>query len=117
MTGYHIQIGYNSGCHVDPVDTLKNVVLSICADPQVILDEVLAVEGVAVPSEFAYLYRSPWNDATITFIEDTERFEVYQSASGGGDDRIHKERMRRAVCRLVMRMMHAKGIEVSISVS
>jgi DNA repair exonuclease SbcCD ATPase subunit len=56
-------------------------------------------------------YKLPWQDRTIYFDEKNQR--VVQMASG---DRLVKEHIRRAFCRLVMAEMHKLNIEINIVV-
>jgi hypothetical protein len=117
MTGYHIEVGYNSGSFkVEVADKLREVVKTICAKPETILAEVKRIEGCDIPEEYAESYREPWKDATVSFI-DGEDFQVMQLASGGGESRDYKESMRRAFCRLVLEAMHRERMEVSVVVA
>jgi hypothetical protein len=117
MTGYHIEVGYNSVHSKEEVGKkLREVVKSICAKPEIITAELKRVEGREIPDSYAESYREPWQDATIKIIEG-ERLQVMQLASGGGESRDHKEAMRRAFCRLVIEAMHREQMEVSVYVA
>lgn len=119
MTSYRIEIGYNSAHSTDAVEQkLRMVTEEICRHPELILKEALLREGKVIPSEYGEAYRQPWQDKTIQFLLATEdrSFCVYQMASGGGIEREYKEAMRRAFCRLVIEMMHRKGMEVTMVV-
>lgn len=129
-TGYHISIGYNSGisCPAKYIGEngeawalLKSVVLEICNNVDLIVDEA---RRFGAPEQckngpdccnltnHAERYKLPWQDQTIYF--DEKRKEVIQMASG---DREVKEHVRRAFCRLVMNEMHKHGVEINIVVA
>ena len=135
MTGYHITIGYNSGHHKEEVwEELKNIVNLIRNNPQQIAEELLAVEkfgpNYCLPTnsvesvdedtirEFAQYYKKA-TDATLQILEDEdiEKCQIMQLASSGGGYRDLKEQLRRAFCRVVLREMHKRGMEVNIIVS
>lgn len=121
MTGYHIEVGYNSCFSKGEVaEKLCHVVQSICAKPETILAEIKRVEGKDVPPEYAESYHEPWQDATVKIIKDEEGdgLQVMQLASGGGESRDYKESMRRAFCRMVLEAMHREQMgEVSVVVA
>ncbi len=120
MTGYHIEVGYNSVHSKDEVaEKLREVAKAICAKPETILAEVKRVEGRDIPESYAESYREPWQDATIKIIEASadRPMQVMQLASGGGESRDYKEAMRRAFCRLVLEAMHREQMEVSVVVA
>jgi hypothetical protein len=131
-TGYHISIGYNSGIScparligdagkTEAWGILKSVVEKLCGEPDRIIAEARAYgapECCATGPECCTLqnhadrYKLPWTDRTIYF--DEKRQEVIQMASG---DRLVKEHIRRAFCRLVMQEMHKHNIEINITVA
>lgn len=120
MTGYYISVGYNSKYAKDEVwATLKREVEDLCQRPKLILEDVFACEGVYPSEDYADAYRTPWKDLTI-FYEDTSPFlaepRLSQYASGAGLERKYKEMMRRAFCRLILKRMHSKGMEININV-
>ena len=131
MTGYYIYVGYNSN-HEDIVvwNTLKRITKEICENPSVLVEEVLSLHKIGneikMLREFSLSYKD-CEDSTITIIEpnplnpkgnaaDLIRCEIVQYASGGGDEREVKELLRRAFCRLVLKEMHKRGMEVNILV-
>jgi hypothetical protein len=131
-TSYIIGIGYNSGASCDfkftssngffaeAWELLKSVVIEICNNPNRIVEEARkfsAAETCANGTTCCTLeghaekYRIPWTDRTIAF--DEKKKEVVQMASG---DRLVKEHIRRAFCRLVINEMHKHNIEVNLMV-
>jgi hypothetical protein len=117
MTGYHIEVGYNSVHSKEEVgEKLREVVKAICAQPEQIAIETQRIEAIHVPNEYVESYREPWQDSTIKIIEG-ERLQVMQLASGDGESRDYKESMRRAFCRLVLQAMHRERMEVSVYVA
>lgn len=118
MTTYVIEIGYNPGHIAEFINgKLLQVVEEICKEPEQILAEVKRVEDHEVPVEYAYAYRTPWADQTISrHTGEDQSLQIIQCASGGGEGRSYKEMMRRAFCRLVMERMHSFGVEVNVRV-
>lgn len=134
VTGYHIRIGYNSALNADEkraaFETLKEVVASLRDDTDRLVREVKhesvawsdparAAIDDALLREYAEVYRPPARDATLTIIEPIgdEPGQIMQLASGGGEAREVKERLRRAFSRLVILEMHRRGIEVNLVVA
>lgn len=128
-TSYLISIGYNSGCscekdYIDKAkawELLKNMVRSICADHTLIVDEARKFDApehcetgpeCCTLTNHAEKYKLPWTDRTIYF--DEKKQQVVQMASG---DRLVKEHIRRAFCRLVMAEMHKLHVEINIVVA
>lgn len=124
-TGYHIGVGYNSSAssREDVWKKLKETAIGICKKPEQILDEDSAVMlGLdPIPEEYIDGYRLPWKDLTIKILEENRELEtenqIMQMASGCGEGREFKERLRRAFCRIIMRKMHALGMEITITVA
>jgi hypothetical protein len=118
MIGYHIEVGYNNIRSTEIVrKALLTVVKTICATPGNIITEARRVERLEIPDNYADNYREPWQDSTISIVDDGEKFQVMQLASGGGMERDFKEAMRRAFCRLVIAEMHARQMEVNLIVA
>lgn len=131
MTGYHISIGYNSTLGAqekrEAFDTLEHVVHEIRGQMDLLIDEAERERGSdrdrpadrASLTEYVKAYCLPATDATLTIFEpDGDKpGEILQLASGTGDSREYKERLRRAFCRLVIFEMHRRGIEVNLVVS
>lgn len=130
MTGYHISIGYLSGGPVDKDeawDILKGVVLDLCHAPARIADEAIDFGmDAATASEYALAYAGAslgyrgTEDSTLRIIEkDNEGNppQIMQLAGGAGESRVIKEAIRRAFCRLVMKEMHKREIEININVA
>lgn len=118
MTGYHVEVGYNSKDSKEDVwSKLRMVVYAICDKPEAIIAEAFRVERIAIPESYADCYRKPWKDATVVFYESGDKRQVIQLASGYGESRDYKEAMRRAFCRLVLEKMHQEQMEVSIYVA
>lgn len=127
MTGYHISIGYLSGDDKDEAWTvLKSLVLDLCHNPHHLVDE--AVAGGMNPQtacEYAAAYVGATEetrgteDSTLRIIEagGDSPPQIMQLASGNGESRLHKEAIRRAFCRLVMRETHKLGLEININVA
>ena len=124
MTSYVITVGYNSAHNAEEVwDELKKVIDDIRKNPKRILDEDEMIEPDSkIPIEYINSYSYdvlPVEDLTIKIVEegyDEYGQRIVQLASGGGSSRDYKERCRRAVCRIVMRNMHEKGMEININV-
>jgi hypothetical protein len=130
-TSYVISIGYNSGIScparligesgaTEAWGMLKSVVEKLCADTDRIVAEARAFNApencekgpdCCTLQNHADRYKLPWQDRTIYFDEKNQR--VVQMASG---DRLVKEHIRRAFCRLVMAEMHKLNIEINIVV-
>jgi hypothetical protein len=129
MTGYYIEIGYLSGYSWRGTpeaawDELKASVVYRCDHPEHIVAEAVRLGAVENDDlrEHAEEYRGR-RDLTLkiveqprTLAEEQEGFEPYiqQFASG---DRVTKEIVRRAFCRLVIEDMHRLGIEVNLKVA
>lgn len=117
MTSYIITVGYNSAYNAEEVwDELKKVIDDIRKNPEQILNE-----DSEIPIEYinSYSYDVPVEDLTIKITEqnqDDYGERVVQLASGYGISRDYKERCRRAVCRIIVRNMHEKGMEININV-
>lgn len=130
MTGYHISIGYLSGDDNDKAwAMLKRIVADLCAKPEVIAEEAMAF-GMRpeTAKEYAESYRSfsletgRTEDSTLVVkerdLDDEDSYvQIMQLASGRGVSRTNKEAMRRAVCRILMREMHKRGLEININVA
>ena len=132
MTGYYIDVGYNSGYDREEVwIELKKLVISICKNPEILKEEIKREVDINIPDEFIESYRWPCKDLTIQIKEentgtDEEKKYIQQYASGGNIDfinnkfdnvRSYKEICRRAFCRLVLLKMHKKGMEINIYVA
>lgn len=139
MTGYHLRLGYDSGCSGSRSDEerwriLLEVVEAIRMDPERIARDAALVEGVDVETarEYAAAFatrgpdcgpndlRQLTEDLTLVVflpsVREDRIGEVVSLASGWGPARRWKERTRRAFCRLVIHDMHRKGAEVCLSV-
>ncbi len=137
MTGYLIEVGYNSSHHKEEVgEELLRVIKDIRENPNLIYDKVLRIEKCPEDGTLTDLrkhtdYYKDCDDLTITIhdkydpntmmsnIAEEEDFTPYicQTASSGNVFRGIKEQCRRAVCRLVLEKMHSKGMEVNIIVT
>ena len=125
MTGYHLSIGYNSRLPAknDAFAVLKAEVARLRELPETILSEVTVEYTERTPFvPFAAAFGVAAGDATITVWEPGQLGpghdgQIMLLASGGGQDRAYKEVTRRAFCRLVIRCMHQKGIEVNLHVA
>lgn len=129
MTGYYIELGYQSGYSADfDLDEawkeMKTVCGEICSRPERIADEAVRL-GAPVEDDGAeiYTYAQSYHncsDLTIKIVEKEKDGEkrryIQQFASGGNPCRMMKEHLRRAFCRLMMEEMHKRGIEINISV-
>ena len=131
MTGYTIEVGYNSSHHKEDVwDELVKAVKNLRKNPNRIFDEVIRVEKHPEDGTIEDLkkhtehYRN-CDDLTITIHDKPEKWEnpeefepdIGQLASSGNGFRGIKEQCRRAVCRLLLEAMHKKGMEINIIVS
>ena len=130
MTGYHISIGYMSGCpdKEEAWETLKAVVLDLCNAPALIADEAISFgmdRATALEYAGAYVGASIANrgteDSTLRIIEADAKEgtppQIMQLAGGIDPSRSIKEAIRRAFCRLIMREMHKREIEININVA
>jgi hypothetical protein len=137
MTGYTIEVGYNSSHHKEDVGIeLVKVSKEIKNNPNLIYDEVLRIEkrpedGTLDDLKCHTNHYKNCDDLTIRIFDDYEKAKKYQSnvleedfypfvcqtASSGNGFRGIKEQCRRAFCRLVLERMHSKGMEVNIIVS
>jgi len=127
MTGYYIYIGYNSVLsEFDVWQELKRVAAYYCENYNLIADDAVEIEGRDPKfNEKIFDYAKNYNnhtDLTIKIVDqksddigNRERY-IAQLASAGGYSREVKEILRRAFCRVVLREMHKKGMEVCISV-
>lgn len=126
MTGYTIEVGYNSAQGGEEVwDKLKTVAKGICKKPEQIAEEAIkfgAGQRCNKDSlmEYAEAYKECGEkgtaDLTVRIIEGEEPY-ISQSASGGGEAREIKEHLRRAFCRLVLYEMHKSLMEINIRVA
>lgn len=121
MTGYHLQVGYQSGnSKADAWEALKAIVADLRTRPNELAVECARYDDFSKADlmEYAELYQGD-RDATISIIEaDGDReAEVMQLASGMGASRDIKEALRRAFCRLVICRMHERGMEVNLVVA
>lgn len=123
MTGYIFSIGYLSGYSFSggPEDAWKQlaeVVQSLSGAPALIVHEVISVEGGDAGELFPYAERYTSADATLRVNEDEHSVLQCASGSNSGDmSRAIKEKVRRGFCRLVIREMHKRGIEVNLQVA
>lgn len=134
MTGYLVEVGYNSSHHREAVgEELIRKTKEIRKNPNLIFDEVMRVERHPEDGTLDDLrrhteYYKDCKDLTIQIIdkynpktmvdimeEDFIPF-VTQTASSGNGFRGIKEQCRRAVCRLLLNHMHSKGMEINIIV-
>lgn len=140
MTGYYLEIGYNSGLNDQhkalAFGTMVGVFMNLVNDPDRVTREVLRIEpgaDVALVAKCAEWYghpERPKEDLTFKVVEkDTRHPEIsaleavefrpfiQQYASGGGAERGARESVRRAFCRLVIEDMHRLKVEVNLRVS
>ncbi len=122
MTSYTLSIGYISGYSFkgdkdDAWQALVNCVEALKRNPDRIVAEARRLDapeqckhGCCTLQETAGAYLN--DDATLVIYHSDRA--VRQFASG---DRMLKEHVRRAFCRLVMEDMHRQGIEVNLQVS
>lgn len=122
MTGYCISAGYSGHYHKKEIeDALLEAVDLLRNTPALMTVEVLKMH-VGEPRDdlqgYEDAYKPENNDATIRIQRDEDGdLMVYQSASGGGIQRDIKERYRRAFIRLIIEHMHAKDMDINVSVS
>ena len=124
MTSYILEVGYNSCNNKEDVsDELKKVAIEICEQWTEISDEASLMSSPYYKSLFEYAEsygtcgEDGTNDLTLKIDKDEEGlYYLRQAASGGGESREVKEHLRRAFCRLVIREMHKKGMEVNLRV-
>lgn len=123
MTGYYLELGYNSGYgDKEPLwDTLKQEATNLRNDPQQVLRAIIALRGrdyTPLEKECAESLADPEQLAcSIVEPEGEEKGFIALLASGGNPGRTAKEETRRAFCRLLIARMHARGIEVNLRVS
>lgn len=121
MTGYYIEVGYNSKWDKEEVwKELKKVVIDICKNSKVLIEEIKRETNKVIPIDFIEKYKWPCKDLTIRITENNEDNKenfISQAASGGGYERDCKEICRRAFCRLILLEMHKREMEVNIFVS
>ena len=135
MTGYLIEVGYNSSHHKEDVgDELIIAINEIRKSPNLIYDEVLRIEKKPEDGTLEDLKKhtdhyKDCDDLTIRIRDkydpkimsntDPTGFTPYidQTASSGNGFRGIKEQCRRAVCRLLLNWMHSKGMEINIIVT
>ena len=119
MTGYYIEVGYNSCNDNDEVwKTLKEKALYLKQHPEIIIENCFVIEGRDDEEEIregGEHYKN-CNDLTLKIIEESENNVITQYASGGGASRDIKEKLRRAFCRCIMNEMHKLGMEININV-
>lgn len=109
--GYHITLGYNPH-GTPPKNILEKLALSITY--QELKNEFCNYETEFTPSLDKYLHMYfPSHDLTLKIMQN----EIYQCASGGGEERYIKEGLRRAFCRLMLKKAHKEKIEISIHVA
>jgi hypothetical protein len=139
MTGYSIQIGYNSSHSRKEVElAMLECAKEIISDKGRIVKEVLRLEpniksrlgpemgfvGMRVGAHngdslegYEDMYREK-SDLTITFREDEDGEKIIcQAASGSFGARDIKEAFRRAFCRLMLEAMHKRKMEINVIVS
>lgn len=121
VTFYRIEPGYNSGHEDSEVwAEIKKAVAMLRTNTSLIIDEVMQIEPNANRTriaEMASQYGMSVKDLTIGVIDADDSGHLIQLASGYGIDRDAKESCRRAVCRIIMRELHKKQMEVSVTVS
>jgi hypothetical protein len=121
-TGYTLTIGYLSG-HSTKLDKdeawqeLVRCVEQLRVQPERIVQEARRLnapetceEGCCTLLDMAQAYQH--DDGTL--VLNHQEHYILQLASG---DRMLKEHVRRAFCRLVIEEMHRQGIEVCLQVS
>jgi hypothetical protein len=70
MTGYYIEVGYNSCYHEKEVwQELKEVVINICKNPEIIKDEIKREIDIEIPDRYIEAYKWPCKDLTIKIVE------------------------------------------------
>jgi hypothetical protein len=123
MTGYYLSVGYNSAVGADLVAAELIAAVEKFRDrPDLIDAEILRVgeqipESVDFPAHLAeFANRQSACLRVDTYPGAPSQVTVCLSASGGGPDRKVKETTRRAFCRLVIAHMHARGMEINMSV-
>lgn len=119
-TSYRIEPGYNSAHSKSVVwAEMKRVVVELRTNPSLIIDEVMQIEPNAnrlLITSVAYWYGMPENLA-IRVVNWKDGGYVVQFSSGYRRERDAKESCLRAVCRIIIRELHKKQMEVSITVS
>lgn len=124
MTGWYLSVGYNADYSADVVAAeLIQAAERIRRNPELIEQEIRRVEG----------FRAPDHDVLEPYLDRFQQegdlalqIDVYPGhpgqatvklmASGDQPGRSLKSICRRAFCRLVLAEMHAKAMEVNISV-
>ena len=121
MTGYTFSIGYLSGYGyqgstdeawqelVIVVDSLRKRPDRIATEARRLGAPEQCEQGCCTLMTLALAYQN--HDATLVIRHDEQRVDQY--ASG---DRVLKEHVRRAFCRLVIEDMHRLGIDVNLRV-
>ncbi len=121
MTGYSFSIGYLSGASYkgdtdEAWQELVKCVETLRTQPERIVTEARRLDapehcehGCCTLFSLAQAYQN--HDATLVIHHDAHTIDQY--ASG---DRMVKEHVRRAFCRLVLEDMHRKGIEINLKV-
>jgi hypothetical protein len=126
MTGYYIHVGYNSSHDSNEVwKELEKIGLELCDNPNALAQEAYHYDKFSLVDlrRFAEPFKER-KDLTIRFkdrldgIGNSDDFRPYivMYASGGGQDRLLKESLRRAFIRLVLAKMHLRQMEIDIAV-
>ena len=123
MTGYHVRVGYNSsGDPAHQWESLKNALIVVKANPAMLLNEINRCNGDLTRS----LEHWQWvrtivtglaEDSSVRPIDNDEDPQIYMTASGGGEQRQAREAVCRAVCRILMELMHRRNVEISVVVA
>lgn len=122
MIGYYLRpAGNNKIGHQEAGKYLLKVVKNLKENPNLIKEEVLSFNPELAKEEDLDEYANYYNDPEDGALEITKDKEddmpcVAQLASGGGKERNIKEAFRRAFCRLVIKEMHKKKMEVTLSI-
>ena len=127
---YHIYIGYNPHFGDREVwEELKRTVFYLRSKTNMIVKEAVRIEGdTAVLYKAALRYKDE-NNLTLQIVEHSPEYpkgycraepcQIMQTISCGGYRNIWwpaKKRVCRAFCRLVMKEMHKKDMEINILV-
>jgi hypothetical protein len=129
-TGHTISIGYNGNSSTSLTDEeafqvmVEHISYLIQENPAVIIGEALAggasqqADGWPI-ADFVAVYKKPVVEGGPMQVfrgVDVDSLYVHISCSGGGESVYMKEHIARAICRLAMRHMHEKSINVNITV-
>ena len=120
---YVIEKGYESNCVEVFNKKLENVINDIVVDHDLIIKEIKKEKEIysEVEKDIRLNYLPLYIDCltgvnpdlTIQLKKDNNGFlKIFQTASGGGEEREIKELIRKAICRLIILEMNKININV-----